>query len=1242
MSIPYEQETSAGFVRSTASTTVDKLYQNVTLNCGETYTLAAYVKVSGSVTFTDVGGVSLSIRSSSGGTTYASSETLNYSTVNAGDGWLRLYATYTIPAGSGTVSRRVYITATGYTGTIYVDAVQLEAADAPSTFNLLENGSFESDTTLNTTAVTGWYRQGNGTIAAAGSPLFGSNALLLSGTGNQRALQHLDCSFSADTTFILSGWGSAHADPDGAKEKSVDSDTYYGLILHLYYSDGEDDVFYYPFDVYDAQWQYTQGVAVAKSAGDGAKITDIYIAAAYDNNFGTAYFDNISLRMEPVQTYTYDDNGNLITTVQAGAGETNAAYDGVDLISYTAANGSTIDYTYNSAHDILTATCDGVTGTYTYSTKGNVEKSTLTGGSLKLQSTAAYSTDGDHVTRVRNANNQLVEYAYNTADERLTSSTVKVTDSSGQEVIHSTSAYTYDNAGRITKTTLSNASSELASIGYSYPDGRLSSLARTSKRSGASQIQTYNFTYNVWGQTTAVKVGSTPLASYEYEKIGNSTNSADGGGNLTKMTYGNNQSVSYSYDNLDRLIKKTYNDTGSYVEYAYNSEGALARVSSYDSNNDLLAFYVFEYDGLGRLIRSAEYDGDNALVQRREHIYDAYNRLSSQSWVIGNTSYSESYTYDDGASGDGSLTQMTTATGDTLNYTYDALKRLNKVTTKNASGTALFSTSYAFKNLSTTDGITQTTTQVQYRNVRIGTNGTILEGKKYSYDDVGNITKISQSTSPYNPLVVYEYDSQNQLISEVYYNGSGSANTNITQAYYYTYDTAGNLLTVEEGTVNSDGTITKTTVQTYTYGTGDWKDLLTAVNGNTIIYEGQTYNESTGEIEGAATGNPTSYYIDGVANTLTWTQGRQLARVSKPGAGVTLSSTYTYDADGIRTSKSVPINRRGLKRTYSYVTQNGKIVRQSWVNNTIDFIYDESGRPFALVYTNGPADPVVYYYVLNLQGDVVGLTDASGTFVAQYTYNAWGEILSSTGDMAGINPLRYRGYYYDFETGFYYLQSRYYDPVTHRFINADSYASTNPSNAIACNMFAYCGNNPVINADPSGELLITTLILIVAGVAAVGTATYTGYKAREAGCDWADTIFYAIGSGFCAFGTVYTMGMTAYGVYYNYCMLNGMTPVTEIGEKTQPAIPQEAYDTYNYVIDHNGAPPQGYKGGKTFLNDGRSGGEVLPTNSAPFREYDIFPYDPIIGRGAERIVIGVDSRAWYTGDHYSSFILMTK
>ena len=160
---------------------------------------------------------------------------------------------------------------------------------------------------------------------------------------------------------------------------------------------------------------------------------------------------------------------------------------------------------------------------------------------------------------------------------------------------------------------------------------------------------------------------------------------------------------------------------------------------------------------------------------------------------------------------------------------------------------------------------------------------------------------------PYLAALSSQNDSQNQLISEVYYNGSGSADTNITQAYYYTYDTAGNLLTVEEGTVNSDGTITKTAIQTYTYGTGDWKDLLTAVNGNTIIYEGQTYNESTGEIEGAATGNPTSYPVNGTSYDLTWQNGRQLSSFSKvntalPSGRWTVS--YKYDTDGIRSAQN--------------------------------------------------------------------------------------------------------------------------------------------------------------------------------------------------------------------------------------------------------------------------------------------------------------------------------------------------
>ncbi len=100
------------------------------------------------------------------------------------------------------------------------------------------------------------------------------------------------------------------------------------------------------------------------------------------------------------------------------------------------------------------------------------------------------------------------------------------------------------------------------------------------------------------------------------------------------------------------------------------------------------------------------------------------------------------------------------------------------------------------------------------------------------------------------------------------------------------------------------------------------------------------------------------------------------------------------------------------------------------------------------------ASPVMYYYITNLQGDVISLVDAEGFSVAEYPYNAWGLPMGTTGAMAEINPLRYCGYYYDTDSGWYYLQSRYYDPVVCRFINSDTVANTGQG-VVGCNMFAY-------------------------------------------------------------------------------------------------------------------------------------------------------------------------------------------
>ena len=205
--------------------------------------------------------------------------------------------------------------------------------------------------------------------------------------------------------------------------------------------------------------------------------------------------------------------------------------------------------------------------------------------------------------------------------------------------------------------------------------------------------------------------------------------------------------------------------------------------------------------------------------------------------------------------------------------------------------------------------------------------------------------------------------------------------------------------------------------------------------------------------------------------------------------------------------------------THEYLTQNGKVARETirqdvggtvLSTKTLDFFYDESGRPFAFNYSVDGDIASTYYYILNLQGDVVQIIDANGVMQAEYVYSPWGEVISAEGDLAEINPLRYRGYYYDSETGFYYLQSRYYDPENHRFINADIYASTDSGDAIACNMFAYCGNNPVMLGDKDGEFA-DWFVRVVVG-AAVGVVT-GAISALVTGGSAKDVIYSAAISG---------------------------------------------------------------------------------------------------------------------------------
>ncbi len=159
-----------------------------------------------------------------------------------------------------------------------------------------------------------------------------------------------------------------------------------------------------------------------------------------------------------------------------------------------------------------------------------------------------------------------------------------------------------------------------------------------------------------------------------------------------------------------------------------------------------------------------------------------------------------------------------------------------------------------------------------------------------------------------------------------------------------------------------------------------------------------------------------------------------------------------------------------------YTLEGSRIVSEEYGDNLLIFLYDESGAPIGMQYRNiayAKDRFDTFYYEKNLFGDIIALYNESGTKVLSYTYDAWGNHTttwhnsSGTNMYAQYNPFRYRGYYYDTDTGLYYLQSRYYNPQWGRFLNADAYINAN-GDMIGFNMYAYCSNNPVMGYDPTG------------------------------------------------------------------------------------------------------------------------------------------------------------------------------
>lgn len=754
------------------------------------------------------------------------------------------------------------------------------------------------------------------------------------------------------------------------------------------------------------EWQYTSKVAIAD--GD---YKSIKIYALYYNNANSAYFDGLQLYKEEFdESYQYDSNGNVVSTKDLDKQNSQFAYNtNNDLIKSVDPKGNNFNYSYDSKHNLLNATSsENVVYSFTYDSYGNPLTSKVGDSSLFINSSSTYTANGNYIKSLKDSEGNVVTYNYDETKGNLNS----VSDANGKAT-----SYSYDNMDRL-QSTSKVADGTTITNSYSYENDKLKTITHNGFN--------YGFGYDSLGNNTTVSVGNQNLITNTYEARS---------GKLLESKYGNNQKVSSVYDNEDRVISEKYTNASNVTQerhkYSYDASGNLGY------HEDLVnkVNYRYIYDLSDRLVKIKESNGNEILYN-----YDANSNHNKVTEKVNNNTYVTSYAYDK----DDRPTSVTTPKGKNVNYNYDKIGRLssNSIST----GLIPYTTKYSYLN-----GIDGSTTN----KISSIENG----GKKisYTYDKNGNIETITENSK----TTKYYYNELNELTKEEVRDSGGALEKTIK----YYYDGGGNLLKRE---LYKGESTTPTVISTSTQIDDNWKDKFTGFNtrsigideiGNPIAWEKWVTN-TDGEI----------LDIDGNVDKdgenplyeqweFEWEEGRQLSKVYRGGKSL-YDIEYKYNSDGIRTEKTV----NGVTTKYHVV--DGNVTFETNGTDKIYYTYDSENK-LVSIELNG----VEYYYVRNAQGDIISLIDSSGDEVVSYTYDTWGRLLSIDGklkDSLGVkNPYRYRGYRYDNETEFYYLQSRYYNPEWGRFLNADGIVGET-GELLSHNMFAYCNNNPVNNEDPNG------------------------------------------------------------------------------------------------------------------------------------------------------------------------------
>ena len=896
------------------------------------------------------------------------------------------------------------------------------------------------------------------------------------GMGNEFRFTYLNNKLTKIKAYTEDGTAIIAGDGDAARALEVNFSYTNDYLTGFTFPDGKTISFTYDsagnmtsavnIDLSKIEMEYTEGFI--------SKLTE----KAYDSqnaNYVTGSVLTIAKNSDTVRTFSestgdvqvksFDSAGNILTITD---GEGNILYDSTAAEEEeTTEEETTVEEETTEEEFISLCPCEDC---FTYECPCDCESEEECTCIQCKRSIYSETDDFGNITAEKafDGTKTLISElsSYSSDGTQLLSST----DSSGN-----TAFYTYDDTGNL-KTVTAGSSSGTADydavgnlISFSQSvsglsDGTAMTNSYTYENDKVKTIShngfTYEFEYDVWGNQTKAKIGSTVLSENTYGTEENKDR-------ISSTTFANGQTVAYTYDENNNITAVLNNGTTRY-SYVYDEEGILQSVT------DNLSGLKTVYTESGTEIRktadnsvlfssSGNDNGDvthNIAGDTITYVYDGnYNSVTGV--------YTDSVSFE--------KTGAMTSDGVTSNFNTNAdintvKDWFGRVTQKSLDidiisddGNFYLDSSieltYADTDTTATTKVTSLTSSV--------TNGTneVSEQEYYEYDSVGNITGIYRLEE--NEKIYYNryyYDEANQIVRED--NRLGE----FTSAY--TYDVGGNIVSrirypYTEGELTG---LTATETHTYSYNHPVWGDVLTAFDGQAVTYD--------------AMGNITSLGGD----TYTWTAGRQLSRITKEDNSYI---DYFYDDNGQLSMYKIYDTDGTFEGGYEYFWEGTTLIAvRQIVNNSEDLpvfmriIYDSEGEPLGFLLN----DAMPFLYTKNILGDITGVVNhENAEYLFRYAYDAYGNYeLIPNDDTPGaaavaimlhtLNPLTYRGYVFTPAIGVsHYLGSRFYAPELCRFMNADVYADT-AQGVVGTNMFSYCGNNSISNIDPTGTSFINKIL----------------------------------------------------------------------------------------------------------------------------------------------------------------------